>query len=190
MATTNTTTQEYLNGINTPALFEVMDAVKADPAKGLVKFHVSTGWTGQTSSRTTVESYRLGGQDIPRKFAINIDEPHELLGTNAYANPQEYLMAAFNACMLVGYVVGASVNNIRLHKVEIETEGELDLRGFLGLDSTVKPGYDTITYTVRIKGDGTAEQFQEIHDTVIKTSPNRFNIANPIHLEAHLVVES
>lgn len=190
MTTANVTSQAHLNGINTPALFEVMDAVKADPTKGLVKFHVTTGWTGQTASRTTVESYILGGQEIPRKFAINIDEPNELLGTNASANPQEYLMAAFNACMLVGYVVGASVHNIRLDKVEIETEGELDLRGFLGLDSTVKPGYDTITYTVRIKGDGTAEQFQEIHDTVIKTSPNRFNIASPINLEAKLVVES
>jgi uncharacterized OsmC-like protein len=190
MTTANPGNQAHLNGINTPALFEVMDAVKADPSKGMVKFHVKTGWTGQTSSQTTVESYTLGGQEIPRKFAINIDEPNELLGTNTYANPQEYLMAAFNACILVGYVVGASVHNIRLDKLEIETEGELDLRGFLGLDSTVKPGYDTLTYTVRIKGDGSAEQFQEIHDTVIKTSPNRFNIANPIHLEAKLVVES
>ena len=43
------------------------------------------------------------------------------------------LMSAFNACIMVGYVVGASVNGIHLEKVEIETDGELDLRGFLGI---------------------------------------------------------
>ena len=94
-----------------------------------------------------------------------------------------------NACMLVGYVVGASVKGITLEKLEIETEGELDLRGFLGIDENVKPGYDTIKYQVRIKGNGTPEQFQEIHETVIRTSPNRFNMANPIKLESELLVE-
>ncbi len=91
--------------------------------------------------------------------------------------------------MLVGYVAGASVHGITLEKLEIESEGELDLRAFLGIDGTVKPGYDQIHYTVRIKGDGTPEQFRDIHETVIKTSPNRWNIANPIKLSSDLVVE-
>jgi hypothetical protein len=52
----------------------------------------------------------------------------------------------------------------------------------------VKPGYDELHYTVRIKGNGTAEQFKEIHDAVIKTSPNRWNIANPIKLTSDLIV--
>ena len=33
-------------------------------------------------------------------FAIDIDEPFEIGGGNAYANPQEYLLAAMNACMI------------------------------------------------------------------------------------------
>jgi hypothetical protein len=98
------------------------------------------------------------------------------------------LMAAFNACMLVGYVAGATVNGIDLDSVVIETSGELDLRGFLGL-AKVKPGYDSLHYTVRIKGDGTPEQFQKIHETVIATSPNRWNLANPIKLSSDLIVE-
>lgn len=99
-------------------------------------------------------------------------------------------MSAMNACMLVGYVVGAAVRGITLTKLEIETEGALDLRGFLGIDPTVKPGYDTLRYTVRIAGDGIAEQFEAIHRTVMRTSPNRFNLAMPISLEASLEVET
>ena len=56
-------------------------------------------------------------------------------------------------------------------------------------DPSIRPGYDEIHYTVRIKGDGTPEQFREIHETVMRTSPNRFNLANPIRLTAELVVE-
>jgi hypothetical protein len=57
------------------------------------------------------------------------------------------------------------------------------------LDPKVKPGYEEISYTVYIKGNGTPEQFQKIHETVCATSPNRYNIANPIKLDTHLVVE-
>jgi len=81
------------------------------------------------------------------------------------------------------------MQGIELDKLEIQTAGELDLRGFLGLDASVKPGYDEIQYTVRIKGNGTPEQFQEIHDTVMATSPNRWNMANPIKLKADLIIE-
>ena len=188
-ATATKPTAQPVNGIDVAALTGVIRDVAADPAKGAVQFHVTTAWQGQTRSRTTVESYRLGGQDIPRRFQTVIDEPLELLGTNTAPNPQETLMAALNACMMVGYVVGAAVEGITLEKVEIETRGELDLRGFLGIDPTVRPGYESMQYTVRIKGDGTPAQFAKIHDTVRRTSPNYFNIAQPIRLDAELVVE-
>ena len=82
-----------------------------------------------------------------------------------------------------------AANGITLQKLEIETRGELDLRGFLGIDPKVRPGYESIQYTVRIKGNGTPEQFRKIHETVIKTSPNYFNVSQPIRLDAELVVE-
>jgi hypothetical protein len=97
-------------------------------------------------------------------------------------------MAAFNACIMVGYVATASVMGVTLEAVEIETEGELNLRGFLGIDEKVKPGYDSIQYTVYIKGNGSTAQFQAIHENVLKTSPNYFNISRPIAVKAKLLV--
>jgi uncharacterized OsmC-like protein len=119
-----------------------------------------------------------------------VDEPLELLGENTAPNPQELLMAALNACIMVGYVAAAAVNGIALKNIEIETSGQLDLRGFLGVDPSVKPGYESIRYVVRIKGDGTPEQFKEIHANVMKTSPNYFNISQPVRLEGELVLEA
>ena len=82
-----------------------------------------------------------------------------------------------------------SVRGITLESLEIETEGDIDLRGFLGLDPSVPRGYKEMQYTVRIKGNGTREQFEEIHAAVMATSPNFYNVANAIALKPTLVIE-
>jgi uncharacterized OsmC-like protein len=193
--------QSMVNGIDVDALKGVIRDVTADPAKGMVEFRVKSQWKGQARTETEVESFKIGGQQVRRRFKMTVDEPFELLGENTAANPQEVLMTALNSCIMVGYVVGAAVNvmvgyvagaaarGITLEKLELETAGELDLRGFLGIDEKVPPGYEAIHYTVRIKGNGTPEQFRKIHDTVIKTSPNYFNVSRPIRIDADLVVQ-
>ncbi len=121
-------------------------------------------------------------------FRIHVDEPLELCGTNQHPNPQETLFAALNACMVVGYAAGCALEGIELQELRIETEGDIDLRGFLSIDPAVKPGYEQIRYTVHLKGNGTPEQFEKIHRHVMATSPNYFNLANPIPLKSRLVV--
>lgn len=178
-----------VNGLDVEALAAVRDEIERDPARGQVQFRVRSEWRGQTRSRAVVESYTIGGQRVHRSFAIDADEPFELLGRNTAPNPQELLMAALNACITVGYVAGAATRGIALDALEIETSGALDLRGFLGIDAAVPAGYETICYTVRVKGAGTPEQFREIHEAVVKTSPNYFNLTRPVKIDARLVVE-
>src|SRR5947207_6653202 len=143
-----------VNGLDLDALAEVVREIERDPRKGMVPFRVHTAWRGQTRSRTTVESYTIGGQEVRRHFEIDVDEPHELLGQNSAPNPQEMLMTALNACITVGYVAGAAIKGIRLDKVEIETSGKLDLRGLLVIDASVPPGYEALRYPASRNGNG------------------------------------
>src|SRR5262249_23285821 len=189
LAKTKTAKPTVVNGINVDDLFALIEGVKRDAAKGKTKWHVATTWRGQTRSRTQIEGFGIGGEEVPRRFSIDIDEPYELGGSNRFANPQEHLLAALNACMTVGYVAQCAVRGITLESLEIETNGDIDLRGFLGIDPAVPPGYENLIYTVRIKGDGTKEQFAEIHEAVMATSPNFYNVARPIALKPTLVVE-
>lgn len=184
-----TAVSEKINGIDTEALKGAMAAISQDASKGVCKFQVSTRWRGGTKTETSVDSWAIGGEEKPRGFTIRTDEPPELLGEGVEANPQEVLFAGLNACMMVGYSTCCAMHGIKLKSLSIETKGELDLRGFLGLDPNVKPGYEEVHYTVRIKGDGTPEQFEQVHRTVMASSPNYFNIANPIRMVPHLVVE-
>ena len=177
-----------VNGLDLTALCTVVDAIEQDASRAKVAFDVTTRWAGQTRSETVVEGYTIGGQRVTRSHKIVADEPTELLGSDSAPNPQELLMAAFNACITVGYVAGASLQGITLDSLEIRTRGELDLRGFLGLSEDVPAGYEQIDYEVRIKGDGTPEQFEQIHQNVLKTSPNYFNISRPIRVNATLSV--
>jgi len=177
-----------INDIDLIALGGMVEAIQAEPARAKAGFHVTSRWMGQTRSETTVEAITLGGERIARDFRIVADEPTELLGTDTAPNPQELLMSAVNACMMVGYVAGAALAGIELDQLEIETRGELDLRGFLGLSDSVPAGYRTIDYDVRIKGNGTPEQFAAIHETVMATSPNYFNMSRPIQMNGRLVV--
>lgn len=177
-----------VNGLDLVALGDTVEAIEADASRARVDFNVTTRWTGQTRSESTVDGYTLGGERISRSHKIVADEPCELLGGDSAPNPQELLMAAVNACMMVGYVAGASLKGIDLESVEIRTRGQLDLRGFLGLDEAVPPGYEQVDYEVLIKGDGTPAEFEEIHQTVMKTSPNYFNINRPIKMNGSLTV--
>jgi uncharacterized OsmC-like protein len=189
LAKTETTAPRVVNGINVNDVLALIEGVKHDPAKGNTQWRVTTVWQGQTRSRSQVEGFAIGGQKVPREFSIDIDEPYELGGSNRFANPQEHLLAALNACMMVGYAAQCAVRGITLEKLEIETHGEIDLRGFLGIDKAVPPGYDNLSYVVRVKGNGTREQFAEIHKTVMATSPNFYNVSRPVDLNRTLVVE-
>lgn len=178
-----------INGIDCGPWKQMIRDVAGDPDKGKVRLQVTTVWRGGVSSDSEVEALELDGRKLSRKFRVRMDEPPEFLGANSGPNPQEMLIAAFNACILAGYVTGCALEGIVLENLTVETESDFDLRGFFGLDASVKPGYDQLRYTVRIRGRGSPDQFQKVHATVLATSPNRWNIANAIDLKGRLVIE-
>lgn len=180
-----------LNGINVAALqgFAQGIATAKDAVTRSARFNVKTKWEHQTRSVATVKQYFLGGVEHQRHFEIAADEPNELLGQNSAPNPQELLMAALNACLTVGYVVNAAAMNITVHSLEIETDGELDLRGFLGLDESVNPGYDEVSYVVRLHTDAPREKVEELHKVVTKTSVNLANFSKAIRMVPSLEIQ-
>jgi hypothetical protein len=177
------------NGIDLGALQGAIDGIRADPAAGLTQWEVTSRWAGGTRSDHAVEGCRIVGQNVNRRFTLHVDEPLQMCGTDQYANPYEHLMSALNASMIVGYAAVAALTGVKLTKLEIRTSGDIDLRGALGIDRDVTPGIVSLQQTVTIAGDGTAEQFRQIHETVKTISPNYFSITNAIALKSRLVIE-
>jgi len=184
-----TTTPDQLNGVSPKAITDLIQTVAEDPAAGMTTWNVRTAWEGGNRTRTHVDHYRISGRTVHKDWTIRTDEPLEIGGTNTQPNPQEHLLAAVNACMMVTYVDYAAVQGIRIDDIEIETEGDIDLRGLLSLDDTVNPGYDRLDYKVRIKADATPEQLEALHETVRRTSPNFANMARAVAMHAELVID-
>lgn len=188
-ATATANAPRIVNGFDLQVLEQAGAALAADPALAQTTFRARTEWQGQLRSRTEIDSYDLAGQRIPRKHRIMSDEPVELLGSNEAPNPQDLLLAALNACMMVGFVATATQAGLRIDSLSIESECSLDLRGAFGLDPNVKPGAEKIVYTIRVKGSGTQAQFDAVHSEMLTKSPNRYHLVQPIPLEARVLVE-
>ena len=65
----------------------------------------------------------------------------------------EHLLHALASCLTTSMVAHAAVRGIRIDELESELEGDLDLRGFLGLDPNVPKGYTAIRVKFRVKAD-------------------------------------
>ncbi|MCA9286393.1 MAG: OsmC family protein [Phycisphaerales bacterium] len=178
-----------INGVDTDALAEAIRQIKSDPTQGQTSWEASTRWTGGLQSETSVTGWTLAGERKPHSFTLRIDEPRELCGKDEHANPQEYLMAALNACMMNTFVAVCSLQGVTLESLTVECEGDIDLRGFLGIDTRVPAGYESIRYRIRVKGDGTPEQYAKAHQAMIATSPNYYNLSRAVPLEPELIVE-
>lgn len=116
---------------------------------------------------------------------IAVDEPEALAGADGAPNPVEYLLAALGSCLTVGYVVGATARGIELRSLELEVEGTLDLRVFLGL-AQGHADYKRIEVATTIESDASAEEFEALHAHVVKTSPVGHTLTNPVELDVKL----
>jgi uncharacterized OsmC-like protein len=177
-----------VNGIPVADVQALVTAVSADPSAGMTRWRVANTWQGGTKSRAQVEGFEIGGKQVRRPFSFDFDEPKELGGTNTVANPQEYLLGALNACMTVGFVALCALHGIQVDQLEITTEGAIDLRGFLGLDTSISPGYDRLETTIKVKGSAAPEEFERIYKMMLATSPNVHNVSRPIQVTPRLVV--
>ena len=167
----------------------LIESVEANPAQGMTHWRVATTWQGGTHSRAQVDSFAIGGTNVPRRFSIDIDEPFELGGGNAFANPQEHLLAALNACMMVGYV--GALRGARDHP---RKAGDQDRRRhrsarLLRARSVGRARLRELRTRVVIKGDGTEEQFRKIHELVMATSPNFYNVTRAVAVVPSLIIE-
>lgn len=176
---TQTMTKGIVNGVDCDQLFGTMDAIKGTPTIAKFKFRAQNQWINGGHNRTTIGDFYGACQAQPRNkpFVLDADEPPVLLGEDQGANPVEYLLTALAACMTTSIVYHAAARGIKLEEVKSTLEGDLDLHGFLGLSKSVRPGYEKIRVTFKVKGDGSAEELTEltkyspVFDVVSKSVP-------------------
>ena len=144
-----------VNGVNLETLMGTVKAIEADPELGASRFRASNKWLSGNHNRTTVTGFYGAKQEIAhkQKFEMDADEPPILAGEDQAANPVEHLLHALASCVTTSLVAHAAVRGIHLEEVESELEGDIDLRGFLGLAEDVPRGYTDIRVKFKVKAD-------------------------------------
>ena len=168
------------NGIPAAGLSELASEIKQQQDQGIATYGVSVKWLSGTRSQASALPMQVGDQTVNRDFTWLIDEPKQMGGSNQAPNPQEYLLSGFGSCMMVAYLVGASVMGIQLAQLEIEVRSEIDLGGFLGVNPAAPVPLKGIRYVVRVAGDGTPEQFERLRETAQAHSPNAMSLASGV----------
>jgi uncharacterized OsmC-like protein len=101
-------------------------------------------------------------------------------GTNAGPNPGVLGRAALGSCLVIGYAMWAARLGVPLDALEIEIHASYDVRGELGVNDEVRPGYSEIRYVVTVASPAPAEDIERWLDTADKYSSWRDNIANAV----------
>ena len=178
-------TQTSLNGVNVDQLMETINAIKEQPEIAKFKFRASNQWVDGGYSRTSIQSfYGAGQEDNSREkpFVLEGDEPPVLLGENRAPNAVETVLHALASCISVGFIYNAAAQDIAVEKLEMNLEGDVDLHAFLGLSDNVRPGYENIRLTYKVKADAPDEKLTELCEYVQKTSPVLDIIRNPVNV--------
>jgi uncharacterized OsmC-like protein len=171
-----------VNGVDLDRLSATIAAITADPALARFQFRAGNHWIDGGHSRTTIQGfYGAGQEDVTRTqpFTVDSDEPPVLLGGNQAPNAGEHLLHALASCLTGTIAYHAAARGIALDGLECTIEGDLDLRGFLGLDSSVRPGYEQIRVTVKAAGDFDDDQLAELA-SLTRFSPVRDIVSNPV----------
>src|SRR6478735_219530 len=153
------------NGVDTTVLFGTLDAIKADPSLATFQFRARNRWIHGAHNRTTISDFYAANQEDTSRaepFVIDAGEPAVLLGTDTGPNPAEALLHALAACLTTTLVYVAAARKVHLTEVESTLEGDMDVRGALGISDEVRNGFSRIRATFKVKGDAPAEKLREV----------------------------
>ncbi len=181
--------ESVLNGVNVDKIFETIDSIKGNSEIAKFRFKATNKWVKGGENRTIVNEFYGACQTHSRSkpFEFVKDEPPILLGEDHGANPVEYALSALAGCLTTSLVYHAAAKGIKIDQVESTLEGNLDLRGFLGMDENIRNGYEGIQVNFKIKSDAPKEQLEELVQLAKKRSPVCDIISNPTPVNVSLV---
>ena len=172
-----------LNGIDVQAARDTISAIKVNTALSRFQFRAHNDWISGGVNRSSIRDfYGAGREDTSRNsaFEFTSGEPPVLLGNNEGANPVEYLLHALAGCVTTTFILHAAARGINIRELSTDLEGEIDMRGLLGLDDSVSPGYESIRIRMHVEADCPDEELDELLAYTHGHSPTCNTVCRPV----------
>lgn len=142
-----------------------------DPGRSVIRYRATGAGADGVRAEIAVRGHHLV-----------VDEPPAVAGADAAANPVEHALVALLSCQVVTYRLWAATLGITLDTIDMDVEGDLDVRGFFGLDESVRPGFGDVRVTVTLGGPAEPERYRELAAAVDAHCPvlDVFRNATPV----------
>jgi uncharacterized OsmC-like protein len=163
------------NGVNTQVLNTVYNSMQNQPEMAKATFYVKSEWNGGFNVTSRSKGFRIGGKNIERnsdEYKMQYDFPNQFSGEGKGITVCEYCMGSLAACLAQTIVAHATSRGIQIDSIEIDVEGDVDLRGFTGISTDVRPGAQQFRVNMNIKSNtASKEQINELREIGKRFSP-------------------
>ena len=179
------TVDKVLNGFDLEALENTVTALKGNPKIAEFKFKATNKWESGPRNTSQIQGfYGACQEDTTRAtpYKCSTDMPVVLNGTDVAPSPPEFLLHTLAGCITTSMMLLASANGIQVEEVTVKVEGDINLNGFLGLDSCILKEYEQIKILIDVEGDLTSEEKITLLD-LAKKSPIYNTILNPVPVD-------
>jgi uncharacterized OsmC-like protein len=179
--TTTTAPRAIDNGVNVAALLGAREALAAQPPAARFQWRASSEWLHGTHNRATVEGFHgLGAEQKHRRaYAYETDHPEVFAAADNGATPVEMVLVGLAGCLTAGVAAVAQNRHIALRSVKATLEGDMDLRGILGIGDQVRNGFEAIRVHYEIDADATQAEIEALVAQSQKRSAVFDIVANP-----------
>src|SRR6478735_3377504 len=113
-----------------------------------------------SSSRITLTA--RGGEaseSMPTQCSVDLGRAiYEAQAHPGVACPGDLLLGALAACAQLTCQMVATAMGLETNRIEVVVEGDLDLRGTLGIDREVSAGFDAIRMRFEVDAPGASEE--------------------------------
>jgi uncharacterized OsmC-like protein len=172
------------NGVNVGALLDARASLQEVPEAAKFKWRVSCEWLTGAHSRSAIGPfYGLGAeQSRDRLFTVQADHPKLLAAEDNAPTPIEIALSALASCLTAGVAAVAQRRGIQLHSVRATVEGDMDIQGMLGVDDTVRNGFDAVRVHFDISADASDDDIRALVAQSQKRSAVFDVITNPTNV--------
>ncbi len=180
--------QTMINGVNVDRLVATIDAITNQPELGKFQFRARSRWINGGHYASTISDFYGAGKEDAHKnsFTLQGDEPDVLLGDDNGPNPVEFVLHGLAGCLSTTFVYYAAAEGVKIDAISYTLEGDLDVRGLLGISKKVRPGFQNIRVMFHIQSDAPMEKLQELVKLAQMRSPVFNTISEPVPVQVDM----
>ena len=177
--------EQTVNGVTVSTVIAIVNAIEENSDNAHFQFRLDNHWVDGGLNRSRIQEYfALGQEDETRTepFIVDADEPAVNSGGDSSPNPMEYVLHSLASCLTSTLVYHAAVQGIEIESVESSLEGDLDVRGMLGLSEESRKAYNAVRVRMRVKAEADTDTLRElamyspVYDMISTSLPVEFEL--------------